>query len=244
MLLKKYSSPNFDERPRGAAIDTIVIHSTHLSFKDSLARLCDPIARVSCHYLLDRNGEAYQLVKDKYRAWHAGKSYWRGQDGLNANSIGIELVDSNAQGIRLKSFSVKQMQVLVKLLGTLIKKYKIQNRNIVAHSDIAPDRKDDPGEYFDWKAVFLCGIGVYHALKITKAMRKPFITRRSSGSEIKKLQKLFKAYGYKIKMTGKFDKQTLEVLVAFKRHFNPRSLKQKCCTAGDYAILQEICNCG
>lgn len=242
MLLKKHSSPNFDERPCDVAIDTIVIHSTHLSFKDSLARLCDPIAKVSCHYLIDRNGKAYQLVEDKYRAWHAGKSYWRGVDGLNANSIGIELVDTNSQNIRLKSFPAKQMQALIKLLCRLIKKYKIQGPNIVAHSDIAPNRKDDPGEYFDWKALFFRGIGVYHTVKLTKAMCKPFLTNRSSSSEIKKLQRLFKAYGYKIKVNGKFDKQTLEVLIAFKRHFNPRSLKQKCCTMVDYAILQEICS--
>lgn len=243
MLLKKYSSSNFDERPHGVAIDTIVVHSTHLSFRDSLARLCDPIAKVSCHYLIDRNGKAYQLVEDKYRAWHAGKSYWRGRDGLNANSIGIELVDTNAQNIRLKSFSAKQMQALIKLLGILRKKYKIHHRNIVAHSDIAPDRKDDPGEYFNWKMLFLHGLGTYHTLKLNKRMLKPFIMVQSSCAEIKKLQKFLKAYGYKIRINGKFDKQTQEVLIAFKRHFNPSSLNQTCCTVGDYAILREICRC-
>lgn len=235
----QFRSSNFDKRSK-SAINSIIIHSTHISLKKSLNRLCDPDAKVSCHYLIHINGDVYQLVKDSYRAWHAGKSYWQGQESLNDTSIGIELVDTNSRGTRLKGFSSAQMQALIKLLHQLIKRYKIPQRNILAHSDIAPDRKDDPGEYFDWKGLACLGIGIYHDVKINQQTRKCFIDSKSPISSIKNLQRLFKNYGYKIKPTGQFDNQTVEIMTAFRQHFNPKLLKKSCCSVADYEILTSL----
>lgn len=229
-MLIRLHSPNFNERPN-SVINAIVIHSTHLSFKESLARLTNTEAKVSCHYLINTNGDIYQLVKDQDRAWHAGISHWRGQEGLNDTSIGIELVDTNSRGMRLKHFPLAQMQALIPLLQRLIKKYKISKHNVVAHSDIAPDRKDDPGEHFSWKKLAAHGIGAYHDVKIEP---------RKIPTPIKSMQALFKKYGYKIKLTGKFDKQTKEVLMAFRRHFNPKLIRKRHFSVADYEILTSL----
>lgn len=228
-----FISPNFDKRSK--KIDMIVIHSTHMTFAGSAQRLCDPSARVSCHYLIDLNGKLYQLVEDEKRAWHAGKSYWRGKTSLNNNSIGIELVDTNNKGTRLKRFPKKQMESLIELLKLLIKKYKIPSYNLVAHSDIAPDRKDDPGEHFDWSMLAAYKIGLYHNVK-----ENGYYPVKATIAKVKELQRMLKAFGYKIRITGKFDTQTLEVLTAFRRHFNPSSLGKKYFSSVDFKILSQI----
>jgi N-acetylmuramoyl-L-alanine amidase len=227
-------SPNFDKRSK--KIDTIVIHSTHMTFADSSKRLCDPTARVSCHYLIDLSGKLYQLVEDEKRAWHAGKSYWRGKTSLNNNSIGIELVDTDNKGTRLSHFPKPQMISLIELLKFLIKKYKIPSYNLVAHSDIAPDRKDDPGEHFDWALLASHKLGQYHKLSTTHTSNP----EKATILKVKELQRLLKKQGYKIKITGKLDTQTTEVLTAFRRRFNPKDLNKDYISRIDFKILLEL----
>jgi N-acetylmuramoyl-L-alanine amidase len=238
--LNKIPSNNFDNRPRGTSIDTVVLHSTHMSFKDSVKRLCDTHAKVSCHYLINTDGKLYKMVDDKHRAWHAGKSYWREHQALNDNSIGIELVDTTSQNVRLKKFPKAQMKSLIKLLKSLSKRYKIPRCNIVAHSDIAPDRKDDPGEHFDWPLLFAHGIVIHHNVDVRDNRR--LINNTSSMAKIKAIQRLMKKFGYKLKLSGSFDKQTKEVITAFRRRFNPLALKQKHFGTADYRILEYLTN--
>jgi N-acetylmuramoyl-L-alanine amidase len=149
-------SPNFDARPDG--VEALVLHYTGMQTGEAaLARLCDKAAKVSCHYLVEEDGTVYQLVEEQNRAWHAGVSAWRGVRGLNDSSIGIEIVNPGHEwGYR--AFPQAQMDAVLGLCKGILARHPIPAGNVVAHSDIAPDRKQDPGELFDWK--FLAGQGV------------------------------------------------------------------------------------
>lgn len=234
-----FVSSNFDKRPQ-KKIDTIVIHSTHRTFSFSIKRLCDKLAKVSCHYIINLDGKIYQLIPDQARAWHAGISCWRGITCLNNNSIGIELVDTDNKRRRIKEFPKPQMGSLLVLLKLLIKKYQIPDWNIVAHSDIAPDRKDDPGENFDWQLLASHGIGHYHDIIFHKDKDARLITSKSTKSQIKEMQQALKNYGYKINITGKFDTQTHKVIIAFRRRFNPHRIKRKSFNTMDAQILSHL----
>jgi N-acetylmuramoyl-L-alanine amidase len=146
-------SSNFDHRPEGTIIDTIILHYTDMdTAQDALTRLCDPASKVSSHYLIDDKGVLYQLVEDRYRAWHAGVSSWRGRHNVNHFSIGIELDNPGESYFQKhgqwKPYSQPQMASLITLITTLIQKHPITS--ITGHENIAPERKKDPGPHFDW----------------------------------------------------------------------------------------------
>ncbi len=154
-------SPNFDDRPAGALVDHLVLHYTGMQSADAAkARLCDPAAKVSAHYLVEENGSVLCLVPEQSRAWHAGVSYWRGVCGLNDRSIGIELVNPGHE-LGYTSFSNRQIESLIRLCAGILARHPIPRRNIVGHSDIAPDRKRDPGEKFPWAILAKAGIGLW-----------------------------------------------------------------------------------
>ena len=146
-------SPNFNKRPRGTKINSIVIHYTGMkTFNEAYKKLCDKKSKVSSHYLIDRDGKVINLVDEKDRAWHAGKSHWKGIDNLNNNSIGIEL-ENPGHEFGYVSFSKKQMTALVLLCKKIKNKYNIKADWVLGHSDIAPNRKLDPGEKFNWNII-------------------------------------------------------------------------------------------
>ena len=149
LVNKRVSSPNWNER--ALPISMAVLHYTGMrSADEALARLCDRDAKVSAHYLIDEDGIVTSLVPEEKRAWHAGRSYWRGITDVNSASIGIELVNPGHEwGYR--PFPGEQMDALLPLLADIIERHDIPRANVVAHSDIAPDRKQDPGELFDWR---------------------------------------------------------------------------------------------
>ncbi|HQT63351.1 MAG: N-acetylmuramoyl-L-alanine amidase [Acidocella sp. 20-57-95] len=151
-------SPNFDDRPAGAPIDHLVLHYTGMqTAQAAIDRLRDPAAKVSAHYVVDEDGTVYALVDEQKRAWHAGVSYWRGVRQLNDRSIGIEIVNPGHEwGYR--AFPKVQMLAVRDLCLGILHRHPIPPRNVVGHSDIAPDRKQDPGELFDWQ--WLAGQGV------------------------------------------------------------------------------------
>ena len=221
-MYKRVSSPNFNERP--ASIDTVVIHSTHISKKSALERLCDPAAQVSAHYLIDLDGQVYQLVDDSKRAWHAGRSYWRGRGNLNDCSIGIELVDTDDANNRVSKFTSQQMTSITELLKKLVCAHKIKPYNIVAHSDIAPDRKDDPGEHFNWRMLHKHGIGLFHDFDLKASKGKALFKANDSGMIIKEIQEKLGKLGYFINSDGVYGGISEAVVIAFKRHFNQRHL--------------------
>ena len=189
-------SPNFGARPANNPIDMLVIHYTGMtSANDALSRLCDGASGVSAHFLIDEDGTLYSLVDEHERAWHAGKSLWRGNSNINDRSIGVELVNPGHEfGYRI--FPDPQMDTLATLAQDLITRHPIPPRNVVGHSDIAPSRKQDPGELFDWQKLATVGVGLWPkpATKIEEEVAE-ILTR----------------YGYDMSSTG--------AITAFQRHF-------------------------
>ena len=158
-------SPNFNPKKRTSKqIKFIIFHYTGMkSESDALKRLTEIQSEVSCHYLIKNNGEIVKIVPDLYTAWHAGKSSWKNYKSLNQNSIGIEITNPGHE-YGYKNFTQKQITTLVKLSKFLIKKYKINPKNILGHSDIAVLRKKDPGEKFPWEYLAKNKIGIWHTL--------------------------------------------------------------------------------
>lgn len=154
-------SPNHDARPSGAPIDHLVLHYTGMrNGNTALARLCDPVARVSSHYLVEEGGTVRALVPEQQRAWHAGISFWRGVRGLNDRSVGVEIVNPGHEwGYR--PFPERQIGAVIALCRDILAHHPIPPTNVVGHSDIAPDRKQDPGELFPWPRLAEAGIGLW-----------------------------------------------------------------------------------
>ncbi len=157
-------SPNQDDRlPHGRAVDMLVLHYTGMrSAAAALERLCDPASGVSAHYVVDEDGAVYRLVPEERRAWHAGVSHWRGANDSNARSIGIEIVNPGHE-FGYRNFPALQMAAVCDLCLAILARHPIPARNVVAHSDIAPARKTDPGELFDWRGLAQNGVGLWPA---------------------------------------------------------------------------------
>jgi len=190
------------------------LHYTDMEFDEGISRLCDPLTKVSAHYLIHENGEIYNLIKDKNRAWHAGQSYWQGEVQLNDTSIGIELDNPGKN-----DFTPAQMQAAIKLCHYLQKQYNIPANNILGHSDIAPHRKIDPGLYFDWNLLQQNNIGMSW-----KEIHGPIEFFDLRKFNITYLQTSLASIGYDLKVTGVFDQQTSNVIRAFQAHFNPKAI--------------------
>ena len=218
----EFVSPNFKNRED--VIDTIIIHSTHMPAIPALQRLCDKEAEVSCHYLIDLEGMIYQLVPEDKISFHAGSSCWKGRTHLNKYSIGIELVDRYDNGRNIEDFLQVQIDCLITLLQDIRTRYAVSDSHILAHSDIAPDRKDDPGEKFPWAVLAKNGIGIYPGQDVILDKDKFLIQFGDEGDDVMLVQKLLHKYGYKISVDSKFGQETKEVIMAFKRHFDPRKI--------------------
>jgi N-acetylmuramoyl-L-alanine amidase len=213
-------SPNFEPKKRKQnKIKFIVIHYTGMKKEsEAIKRLTDINSKVSSHYLIKNNGEIVVMVPDLYEAWHAGISSWKNYKSLNKHSIGIE-ISNPGHDYDYKTFSKKQIQSLKKLCKFLIKKYKINQKNIVGHSDIAPNRKKDPGEKFPWKYLAKFGIGKWHSIS-----QKTLIKNR--GKKINLTDRNFfftnlSKIGYLIKNSTKLkkDKFLTHVVITFQRRF-------------------------
>lgn len=220
MQIIKRPSPNFNERKNKAKIEMVVIHFTGMkSAEDALNKLTDKNDKnpVSCHYLIDEKGKIYQLVAEEKRAWHAGVSKWREFDDVNSASIGIELYNDGKS-----EFPDIQMQALEKLLQDVIKRNKIDKCNIVGHSDIAPHRKRDPGEKFNWNRLAELGL----ALKDEPQLKDRFNAAAIAEDEIA-LKKLFNEAGYRFSYSkNRFNNfknkaSMKEMIIAFQRRWQP-----------------------
>nr|WP_233256083.1 N-acetylmuramoyl-L-alanine amidase [Falsiroseomonas bella] len=159
--MRDLPSPNHDERPAGTPVDTLILHYTGMrSGEEAIARLRDPAAKVSSHYVVEEDGAVFRLVPEDRRAFHAGVSHWRGNAALNGRSIGIEIVNPGHEwGYR--PFPALQMAAVCELCLAILTRHPIPARNVVAHSDVAPDRKEDPGEFFDWQGLAANGVGLW-----------------------------------------------------------------------------------
>lgn len=210
-----YASPNYSTRAIGDVLQYIILHFTEVDKQQSLKLLTSEEAQVSCHYLVDENGEILQLVEPKNIAWHAGRSSWEGKEALNKYSIGIELVN-NGKG----KFAEKQVSALLKLLKLLSVEYSISPYNIIGHSDIAPRRKIDPGPFFPWAMLADNGLGLWYELGDASTSETHYHFG-DQGEGVRRLQKELSLFGYTIDLTAIFDQQTNYVIRSFISHFCP-----------------------
>ena len=150
-------SPNFEDRPTGRSVELVVLHYTAMTeVEAALTRLCDPEVGVSCHYLIGKDGALYRLVGEDKRAWHAGEGEWAGQGDVNSRSIGIELDNDGAS-----SFPEPLMTSLEALLTDILERHNLPAKAVIGHSDMAPDRKSDPGRLFDWQRLADAGLSIW-----------------------------------------------------------------------------------
>jgi N-acetylmuramoyl-L-alanine amidase len=216
------ASPNHGER-KGADVDALVLHYTGMdSGEAALARLCDPATEVSAHYLVWEDGRIHQLVPEARRAWHAGQSFWAGERDMNAVSVGIEIVNAGHDG-GLPPYPDSQIAALIALCHDIRARHDIPQRRILAHSDIAPSRKQDPGEHFPWSRLARGGIGHWvtpHPIDGSGILHG----LGDSGNDVLDLQATLAAYGYDVDLDGKFGPQTEAAVAAFQRHFRPTSV--------------------
>jgi N-acetylmuramoyl-L-alanine amidase len=203
-------SPNFDERDPAVPLHYIVLHYTGMKTADeALQRLCNPAAKVSAHYVIDEAGQAFHLVDESKRAWHAGKSFWRDITDINSASIGIELVNPGHE-FGYVPFPEAQIEALKSLLTDIVKRHKLNPKTaLLGHSDIAPDRKTDPGELFPWEELAKAGYGLWP---------KPAPEDRTSMTEAD-AQQFLRDIGY--------DPAAKSSLLAFQRHYDPKNLTGK-----------------
>ena len=219
-------SPNHDPRPAGQTIDMLVLHYTGMvDAASALARLRDPATKVSAHYLIDEDGRVVQLVPELMRAWHAGVSNWAGASDINARSIGIELVNPGHE-FGYRRFAEAQMRALIALARTIVNRHAIAASRVLGHSDVAPGRKADPGELFDWAGLAGHGIGLWPAPALAggrsvAASVVDGLKAGDQGDKVATIQRDLAAYGYGIAPNGDFDQPTEQVVVAFQRHFRP-----------------------
>ena len=213
IFISKYS-PNFSRKLRkNNDIRAIVIHYTGMQSKiASIKRLLSSKHKVSCHYLIDRKGKIFKMIAENRVAWHAGKSKWKNIKNLNKNSVGIELVNKGHEH-GYQKFTTSQINQLIKLCLILKRKYKIKNSHIVGHSDIAPLRKQDPGEKFPWKKLKEKNLGFW--FKNVKFKNKKYQDKKVKELFFKNILKI----GYRYFSIKKRNKEELLVVKAFQRRF-------------------------
>lgn len=219
MRIVERPSPNHGARRDGTAIDMLMLHYTGMtSAAAALERLCDPRADVSAHYLIDMHGIVYRLVAEERRAWHAGVAYWAGERDVNSRSIGIELANPG-HDLGYPDFPAAQMEALVELAHGILARHPIPPQRVLAHSDVAPARKIDPGEKFDWARLAIAGAGIWVEPEPPGHDRP--LGLGSAGVDVTELQRLLAAWGYDCPETGIFDAATETIVKAFQLHWRP-----------------------
>jgi N-acetylmuramoyl-L-alanine amidase len=218
VLVENRPSPNHGERKRGPT-DILLLHYTAMPDADeALAWLCDPASEVSSHYLVFEDGRVAALVPEERRAWHAGASRWCGEGDINSRSIGIEIANPGHPA-GLPDFPDAQIEALIELCSGIVGRHPIPAHRVLAHSDVAPGRKVDPGERFPWARLAAAGLG--HFVEPAPLGDGPSLAPGDSGEPVESLQALLALYGYGLDVTGTFDRRTDAVVAAFQRHFRP-----------------------
>tara|TARA_B100001057_G_scaffold289263_1_gene289353 strand:- start:118 stop:849 length:732 start_codon:yes stop_codon:yes gene_type:complete len=214
-------SPNFNPIKRSKKkIKFIIIHYTGMSNElSALNRLCDFKAKVSAHYFIKKNGSVLNLVPPLYEAWHAGKSSWNGLKSLNRYSLGIEIQNSGHDN-KYENFSKKQISSTKKLLQYLIKMYKVDSKNVLGHSDIAPDRKKDPGEKFPWKELAKSKLSQWHNLD-EKKLKQERLVRLNLIEESNFIINLNKIGYFRISQKN-YNLKKKNIVKSFQRHFRQK----------------------
>ncbi len=210
-------SPNHGERAGGRSPDMIILHYTGMETAASaLNWLCREESQVSCHYFVHEDGRIDQLVSENRRAWHAGRSSWKGETDINSASIGVEIANPGHPG-GLPDFPVAQIEAVAELCRNCGDRWSIAPERVLAHSDVAPIRKVDPGEKFPWKWLHQQGVG--HWVEPTEIRGGRFFQRGDEGQPVEALQSMLSLYGYATEITGIFNDKTEGDVAAFQRHF-------------------------
>jgi N-acetylmuramoyl-L-alanine amidase len=210
---------NFEPRRDGMRPYILLLHYTGTPTAEfAIDWLCSEESRVSCHYHIDEAGQILQMVSEGMRAWHAGDSFWQGATDINSASIGIE-IHNPGHGLDYRNFAEAQMQAVEALSLDIIARHGIRPEHVLAHSDVAPVRKRDPGEKFDWGR--LAGAGIGHWVEPTRIVGDAGFGMGDEGPEIVRLQQALADYGYGINISGRFDEAMEFVVIAFQRHFRP-----------------------
>jgi N-acetylmuramoyl-L-alanine amidase len=229
------ASPNFDARTD--APDIIVLHYTGMATAEAaLARLGDPTAKVSSHYFVHEDGRIVQLVPEAQRAWHAGESTWGGASDINSRSIGIEIVNPGHE-FGYREFPDAQIDAVIALCRDIAARHAIRAERVLAHSDVAPLRKQDPGEKFPWDALHRAGVG--HLVAPAPLTAGPTLKRGERGEAVSMLQSMLARYGYMAPLSGEYDATTEAVVAAFQRHFR-RARVDGVADASTLATLRDL----
>ena len=226
-------SPNFGDR-RGKAIDALILHYTGMATgAAALARLTDAASGVSCHYLVWEDGRITQLVAEAARAWHAGRSSWAGETDMNAVSIGIEIVNRGRAG-GAPPYPAAQIAAVAALAKDICARRGIAPHRVLAHSDVAPDRKDDPGEWFPWQTLAAAGVGLW--LEPAPPDPTSHLMPGATGEPVRALQVRLAGIGYHCPPTGHFDVNTERAVAAFQRHWRPARVDGCLDTSSEQAL--------
>ena len=216
-------SPNHGPRRDGPRADMLLLHYTGMkSGQAALERLCDREAKVSSHYMVFETGRIVQMVPEALRAQHAGVSLWAGDDDINSRSIGIE-IENPGHDLGYPDFSKREIDAVIELCRDIVKRLKIRPNFVLAHSDVAPTRKQDPGEKFPWAKLYESGVGLWVKPAPITAEGSPSTSLRQGdkGDAVSILQKQLAQYGYGVPTTGEYDALTKAVVTAFQLHFRP-----------------------
>ena len=196
----------------------LVLHYTGMETTEAaLNRLCDPVSEVSAHYLVDENGRVFQLVAEDRRAWHAGVACWRGETDVNGASIGLELANPGHE-FGPAPYSEAQMEALKVLADGIRVRHGIARRQVLGHSDVAPGRKRDPGEWFDWSGLAQAGTGLWPESAVSSGR---VLRHGDRGEDVGRFQAALATYGYGLVADGRYGAVTRLVVEAFQRHFRP-----------------------
>lgn len=220
-----HPSPNFGPRRGVAAPDMLLLHYTGLvSVEKAIDWLSRPESSVSCHYVIDDCGLVTQMVAEEHRAWHAGVAHWAGTDDINSCSIGIEIHNPGHEH-GLPEYPPAQMKAVLALCRDIISRNGIRPERVLGHSDVAPMRKIDPGERFDWRWLAANGVGLW--VPPAQLDRDEGFGPGDKSDDVGEAQDLLASYGYGIAVTGEMDETTTFVVRAFQRHFRPERVDSR-----------------
>lgn len=227
---------NFGDRGAHLDIDILLLHYTGMeSAQAAINWLCIEESGVSCHYVVEEDGAIWQLVPEKFRAWHAGASKWQGEVDTNSRSIGIEIVNPG-HGNGYPDFPEKQIDAVIELSKDIVARNHIPARNVLAHSDVAPGRKLDPGEKFPWQTLFENGLGLWVEEDVNT---ETFLKAGERSQAVAAAQSLLAAYGYGLDITGHNNEESVKHIEAFQRHFRP-SIINGVLDKGTFSTLERL----
>jgi N-acetylmuramoyl-L-alanine amidase len=227
-------SPNYGDRNKGLVPDMIVLHYTGMpDAEGAIARLCSDGTDVSAHYIVLEDGRIVQTVPESKRAWHAGSSFWAGEDDINSCSIGIEIIN-RGHDWGYPDYPSRQIAAVTALCRGILLRHEMPSHRVLGHSDVAPSRKKDPGEKFPWHLLASSGVG--HWVHPAPIVSGEGLRGGASGDEVKALQMALARYGYGIEASGLYDAATAETVTAFQRHFRPERVNG----VADLSTLQTL----